>query len=397
MPPTRTAVIVLGAGPAGLTVANLLARAGIGCAVLEEQAREFIEQRPRAGFIEEWAVRALQRHGLADRLLSKALQHDTFEFRFAGKSHPVRYGDLPGTRHFVYPQQLLVTDLVAAYTDHGGDTRFQVRDVRLHDLDSDLPAVTYRDATTGVEHRIEGDFVAGCDGAHGVSQHYLPPESTLRAQHDYGIGWLALLAEAPPSAAGVVFGIHPRGFAAHMARSPRITRFYLQTAAGESEVDWPDDRVWRELHARLTVPGGEIIEGRLVEKHILDMHNYVLEPMSHGRLHLAGEAAHLVAPIAAKGMNLALHDALLLAEAIGAHYRGDDGPLAGYSANCLRRVWQYQEFSLWLSEIFHNAGTPGGEGLFAARIAEARMRRLLGSPAAAAAFVELYIGSNADF
>lgn len=390
---TRTAVVVVGAGPAGLTVANLLRRAGISCVLLEAESRAFIEQRPRAGFIEEWAVRGLEQRGLGEQLVAKAPQHEKFEFRFAGQRHAFRYGDVTGQRHFVYPQQLLVTDLVAQYTDGGGEAVFDVSDVRLHDLTSDSPAVTF--TTADGEHRIDCDFIAGCDGARGVTQGYLPPESTVKSHHDYGIGWLALLAEAPPSADGVLFGIHPRGFAAHMARTPTVTRFYLQTAEGETEADWPDERVWRELHARLTVPDGEIIEGRLFEKRILDMHNYVVEPMAHGRLFLAGESAHLVAPIAAKGMNLALHDAFLLAEAFQAHYEGDSSRLAGYSDACLPLVWQYQEFSQWLSDIFHNTAATG-ENPFAARIAEARMRRLLGSPAAAAAFAELYIGKNAD-
>ncbi|MCR6490259.1 4-hydroxybenzoate 3-monooxygenase [Amycolatopsis sp. OK19-0408] len=390
---TRTAVAVLGAGPAGLTVANLLRRAGIGCVLLETESRAFIEQRPRAGFIEEWAVRGLEQRGLGEQLVAKAPRHEKFEFRFAGRRREFRYGDVTGQRHFVYPQQLLVTDLVTQYTEAGGEAVFEVSDVALHDLTSDSPAVTFR--TAEGEHRLDCDFVAGCDGARGVSQGYLPPETTVKSHHDYGIGWLALLAEAPPSADGALFGIHPRGFAAHMARTPTVTRFYLQTEPGETEADWPDERVWQELHARLTVPGGEIIDGELVEKRLLDMHNYVVEPMSHGRLHLAGESAHLVAPIAAKGMNLALHDAFLLSEAFEAHYAGDPAKLAGYSAACLPLIWQYQEFSLWLSDIFHHTATAGGNP-FLARIAEARMRRLLGSPAAAAAFAELYIGKNAD-
>jgi p-hydroxybenzoate 3-monooxygenase len=383
---------VLGAGPAGLTVANLLRAAGIGCVLLEQRSRAYIEQRARAGFIEEWAVRALQTHGLADNLLVKAERHDSFEFRFGGGRHVLRYGEFTGQRHFVYPQQLLVTDLVAAFTDHGGDTRFEVADVRLYDVDTDHPSVSYLDSVTGQQHRVECDIIAGCDGARGVTQRHLPADA-VRATHDYGIGWLALLAQAPPSAEGVIFGLHRRGFAAHMARTPTVTRFYLQCPVGDSADDWPDERVWEELHVRLGVPDGPITPGRLIEKRVLDMRNYVLEPMSRGRLYLAGESAHLVAPIAAKGMNLAIHDALRLVDAITAHYAGDDTGLAGYSDTCLPRVWQYQEFSQWLSDIFHGMT---GTDLFAARLVEARVRRLLGSRAAARSFAEIYLGQHAD-
>ncbi|WP_033294266.1 4-hydroxybenzoate 3-monooxygenase [Amycolatopsis jejuensis] len=387
----RTSVAVVGAGPAGLTVANLLQSAGIGTVVVETETREFIEQRPRAGFIEEWVVRALEENGLANRLLDSAQRHDSFEFRYRGQRHLVPFTDLVGQHHFVYPQQELVTDLAAAYA---GDARFGATDVRLHDLESDHPSVTYRSAE-GTAERIDCDFVAGCDGARGVTRGYLPPESTLVAQHDYGFGWLALLAQAPPSAERVVFGIHPRGFAAHMARTPTVTRYYLQTDLADTAEDWPDERVWRELHTRLAVPDSPVAEGPLIEKRVLDMHNYVTEPMSHGRLYLAGESAHLVAPIAAKGMNLAIHDALLLVRGLRDWYAGAPETLARYSADCLPRVWQYQEFSLWLSEVFHH--TPASTDPFLARVAEARLRRLLGSPTVATAFADMFTGKDADF
>ncbi|MFB6437628.1 4-hydroxybenzoate 3-monooxygenase [Streptomyces sp. NPDC056411] len=392
---TRTSVAVIGAGPAGLTTANLLRAAGIDCVLLEAESREFIERRPRAGFVEEWAVHALARHGLADRILERADTQAEFEFRFDGERHTFRTAELTGRRHFVYPQPLLVTDLAAAYVDRaGGDVRFGVREVRLHDIDGARPAVSYTDPETGARHRIECDFIAGCDGARGVSRAAIPAGRTRLTRYDHGAAWLALLAEAPPSADGVVFGIHERGFGAHMARSPEVTRYYLEVRPGERAEDWPHTRVWDELQLRLAAAGARpLAEGPLRERVVLDMHNYVVEPMSYGRLHLAGDAAHLVAPIAAKGMNLALNDALLLAEALIAHYRGDDRGLAGYSQAALRRVWQYLEFSQWLSEVLHGASS--GDR-FRAGTASARLRRLLGSPSAAKAFADLYLGEEAD-
>ncbi|MEN8654746.1 4-hydroxybenzoate 3-monooxygenase [Streptomyces sp. 21So2-11] len=392
----RTRVVVIGAGPAGLTVANILRAASVDCVVLETESRESIEQRPRAGFIEEWAVRALAERGLADRLLAHAPTHTECEFRFEGERHRFPYAELSGHRHFVYPQPLLVTDLVRAYADESaGDIRFGVRDVQLHGIDTENPAVSYTDPATGERRRIDCDVVAGCDGARGVTRGCLPPERTTVARHDFGIGWLALLAEAPPSSDCVVFGVHPRGFAAHMARTPQVTRYYLECPPGDDPDNWPHERVWSELRARLKVDGGQpLVEGRLIEKRVLDMHNYVVAPMTYGRLYLAGDAAHLAAPIAAKGMNLALHDALLLGDALVAYCaKGDGSGLSGYSEACLRRVWQYEEFTQWLSELLHGAssGDP-----FRAGAAGARLRRLLGSPAAASAFAAMYIGKDVD-
>ncbi|UKY48807.1 4-hydroxybenzoate 3-monooxygenase [Streptomyces inhibens] len=392
---TRTSVAIVGAGPAGLTVANLLRAAGVDCVLLEAESREFIERRPRAGFMEEWAVRALARHGLADRLLERADTQAEFEFRFDGERHTVRTAMLSGRRHFVYPQPLLVTDLVASYADRAaGDVRFGVREVRLHDLAGERPAVSYTDPVTGARHRIECDFVAGCDGARGVSRAAIPADRAVLTRYDHGVAWLALLAEAPPSADGVVFGIHERGFGAHMARSPQVTRYYLEVAPGEDAENWSHARVWDELRIRLAAAGAPpLTEGPLLEKVVLGMHNYVVEPMAYGRLYLAGDSAHLVAPIAAKGMNLAINDALLLADGLIAHYKGDDSGLAGYSEACLRRVWQYLEFSQWLSEVMHGASS--GDR-FRAGTASARLRRLLGSESAAKAFAGLYIGEEAD-
>ncbi|WP_405484024.1 4-hydroxybenzoate 3-monooxygenase [Streptomyces sp. NBC_00009] len=394
--PQRVSVVVVGAGPAGLTVANILRRAGVDCVVLETETREFIEQRPRAGVIEEWAVRALEERGLAENLLQKAQRHTVCEFRFEGVQHRFFYSELTGRNHYIYPQPLLVTDLVREYADvRGGDIRFGVRDVQVHDVDTDQPSVSYTCPQSGQRQVIHCDFVAGCDGARGVTRRALPADRFPVARHDYGIGWLSLLAEAPPSSDCVLFGIHQDGFAGQMPRSPEVTRYYLQCPPGDDPENWSHERVWAELRRRLAAEGApELVEGRLIEKRMLDMHDYVVEPMASGRLFLAGDAAHLVAPIAAKGMNLALHDAFLLGDALVAHLtQGADGNSCGlesYSEACLRRVWDYQEFSQWLSEVYHGAAT--GEP-FRTGTTLARLRRLFTSPVAAAAFAEQYLGT----
>lgn len=396
VPVMHVPVVIVGAGPAGLTVANLLRAASVDCVVLEIESRAFIEQRPRAGFLEEWAVRALDQRGLADRIVERAPTHTEFEFRFEGERQRFRYTEITGHHHYVYPQPLLVTDLVREYADvRGGDIRFGVRDVELHDIGTEQPSVSYTDPETGERRLLRCEFVAGCDGPRGVTRTAMPAASTTVARHDHGVGWLALLAEAPPSSDCVILGVHPRGFAGHMARGPEVTRYYLQCPPGDDPENWPDERVWPELHARLAVRGAPpLTEGRLVEKRVLDMHDYVTEPMAYGRLYLAGDAAHLVAPIAAKGMNLALHDALLLGDALAAYCgKGDDSGLRDYSASALRRVWHYQEFSQWLSELYHG---PSSGDPFRAGAASARLRRVLGSPAAATTFAELFLGKGTD-
>ncbi|MFF8319767.1 4-hydroxybenzoate 3-monooxygenase [Streptomyces bobili] len=392
-PLSHVPVVVVGAGPAGLTVGNILRAAHLDCVVLEAESREFIEGNPRAGVLEEWAVHGLRRRGLADNLLERAQLHTACEFRFGGEGYRFAYGDLTGRHHFVYPQPLLVTDLVREYVDvRGGDARFSVRDVELHDLGTDRPSVSYTCPRTGQRRLLLCDFVVGADGARGVSRAAVPPEEARTARHDYGVGWLALLAQAPPSADCVLFGIHPDGFAGHMPRSPEVTRYYLQCPPGDDPQNWSHDRVWTALRTRLgAADAPPLAEGALIERRVLDMHDYVVEPMTYGRLFLAGDAAHLVAPIAAKGMNLALHDAFLLGDALVGYLTGGDGDgLDGYSEACLRRVWDYQEFSHWLSEVYH--GTSTGDP-FRAGTTLARLRRLFTSPAAAGAFAEQYLGT----
>lgn len=393
--PQHVPVVIVGAGPAGLAVGNILRAAGVDCLILECETREFIERRPRAGVIEERVVRGLEQHGLAGRLLARAERHTACAFRFDDAQHRLEYTELTGHHHYVYPQPLLVTDLVREYADvRGGDIRFAVRDVAVHDIDTDRPAVSYTCPDTGARQVVRCDYIAGCDGARGVTRAAATAGPARIARHDYGMGWLALLAEAPPSGDCVLFGIHPDGFAGQMPRSPEVTRYYLQCPPGDDPANWPDDRVWEQLQKRLAASGAApLTEGPLIEKRVLDMHDYVVEPMVHGRLFLAGDAAHLVAPIAAKGMNLALHDAFLLGDALVARLGrspAEGALLEAYSAACLRRVWDYQEFSQWLSEVYHGAAT--GDP-FCAGTTLARLRRLFSSRRAAEAFAEQYLGA----
>ncbi len=389
--PPSSPVVIIGAGPAGLTIGNILRAAAVDCVILESETRAVIEQRPRAGVLEEGSVRGLERRGLAAKLLSRAQRQSECEFRFRGERHRFDFAALTGRQHWVYPQQFLVTDLVREYADvRGGEIRFGVREIELGGLDTSRPQVSYQDPETG-RRVINCRFVAGCDGAHGVTRTALP-ETARISRHDYRIGWLALLAEAPPSNDCATFGIHPDGFAGHMSRGPETTRYYLQCPPDDEPAAWSSERVWSRLQQRLAATGADpLAEGRLIEQRVLALHSHVVEPMAYGRLFLAGDAAHLIPPIAPKGMNLALHDAFLLGDAlVDQLITGADVGLDTYSATCLRRVWDYQEFARSLSEVFHGAASSDPH---LAGITSARLLRLFRSPLAAAAFAEQFLGA----
>ncbi|WP_328593138.1 4-hydroxybenzoate 3-monooxygenase [Lentzea tibetensis] len=387
----KSAVAVVGAGPAGLTLANLTLQSGIPCVVLERSSRREVETRPRAGVLEHRSVELLERHGLADRLLAQADRHGTCEFRVNGQAFQVDYADLYGGRtHYVYPQQEVVTDLIAAFIEGGGDIRFSVDDVTLHDLTSESPRVAWTSAD-GVRDEISCDFVAGCDGFHSVSRRSIPSGYLQELVHHHGIGWLSILAEAPPSTKAIIYSLHPDGFAGHMLRSSTVSRYYLQVDPSESVDNWPDDRVWMELQKRLSLADGSwrLTTGKITEKRILDMRSHVVEPMSYGRLYLLGDAAHIITPVGAKGMNLAMNDAAVLSSALTEYYKaGDETGLKTYSDDCLRRVWRAQEFSQWMVGMIHTSlDTP-----FQARLAQARLEHLASSKAYAASFAENYVG-----
>ena len=381
-----TAVAIVGAGVAGLTVANLLQRSGIGCVVLERRDRAYVEQRQRAGTIEPRAVRMFQDWGLAQQALSGPEYDGGIEIRVDGRPH--RLTPLPDDPTVplgrLCTQQALVTNLIAAFLAGGGDLRFGVSNVTLRNLTSDRPVVGYDG-----NHEITCQLVAGCDGDHGVSRTAIPDGILTRHAIDHDISWLTLLADVP--ALGVVMAVSDEGFAAQFPRGPKASRAYLEIQPGDREADWPDDRVWSQLRLRLGVPG--LPDGPIVEKETFPVRAVVYEPMRYGNLFLVGDAAHIVSPITAKGMNLALYDAEVFARATrDLLSTGDETGLREYSATCLRRAWIYQHFSDRNTLMLHDAGNPARGGTFRRNMARAELTRLLTSRAELRAYAELMAG-----
>jgi p-hydroxybenzoate 3-monooxygenase len=382
---TSVGVVVVGAGPAGLLLANRVLLSGVDCLVLERRSREAFERLSRAGLLEHRTVELLRRHGLAAGLERDGRRHGVCEFRRPQSRLVLRYGELAGGRpHWVYPQHMLVRDLLATFLDRGGEVVFGAEELRLADLDLDRPTVSYAGPAGGRSVRCH--VVAGCDGVRSACRQAVGID---RYQHDYGVSWLALLAAAPPSADWNVYGLHPDGFAGHMMRSPKLSRYYLQCEPGAASVDWPPERIWETLSERLGSGGRwPVAEGPILEVEVLELRAMVCDTMRYGRLFLAGDAAHLLPPAGAKGMNLALADADELATALTPYFQsGDETALGAYSARCLRRVWQAQELSRWLVEFFHNppSGLPD-------QLRQARLDLLADRSSFATGFAERYVG-----
>lgn len=393
-PPESADVVVLGAGPAGLVLANVLQARGIDCVVLERATRDHVRTRARAGFLAANTVRILDRHGLADGLHRHGQTHGTCEFRTDDGRFRLDYGGLGlGERHTVYPQQALVTDLLTNYLKAGGRIRFETEALAVHDADTDAPSVSVR-APDGRPGRWRARYVAGCDGRHGAARRSLPEGTVRHFRRDHRVTWLGLLAEAPPSMDAVGYAVHARGFAGHMARTSDITRYYVQCARGTPPDAWSEDRIWDELDLRMRAKEyGPLRRGRVVRRDIVDFESDVLEPLRHGSLFLAGDAAGLISPSAAKGANLAVLEAELLALALAdAVVRRDSTGLDTYSARCLARIWPAQEFSHWLIELLHRS--PGGdhEAPFHDRLRRARMTALRTSRSQQDWFAERYVG-----
>lgn len=384
----NTTVVIVGAGVAGLTLGNFLVRNGIGCVVLEKHSRAHVEQRQRAGTIDSFGVRMFRAWGLGEVLEGDPVPEVEGGFWIDGEELPIEFGEDDDANESIFcPQQVLVRNLTDVFLREGGDLRFEAADVALEDLER--PRVRYRDAA-GAEKVVGCDYIAGCDGDRGVSRATIPAGVLTRHAHEYGYAWLSVLAEVPASPSGMA--IHSRGLAGLIPRGAAASRLYLQCPLGDTVEQWPDERVWSELEARFGTP---VATGRIADKRLVSLRSVVYSPMSHGRLFLLGDAAHIVPPMSAKGIHLALHDAEVFARAVVHHVREDDpGLLESYSETCLRHIWNYQAFATWITETMHNAGDASYEGEFRKQIARAELERQFTSPAANRLFGELTAGVN---
>jgi p-hydroxybenzoate 3-monooxygenase len=384
----RTQVAIVGAGPAGLVLAQLLRTRGIESVVLESRSREYCEHRIRAGVLEQGSVDLLRAIGAGERLDREGIVHHGVNIQFDGERHHIPLSDLTGGAVIViYGQTEVVKDLIALRLAQGDPLHFEVSGVALHDLETEAPRVTYRHE--GGEHELRCDIVAGCDGFHGVSRPSIPAGRLRVTEREYPFGWLGILADVAPSSEELVYATHERGFALLSLRSPTLSRLYVQVDHDEDVAEWPDDRIWAELQTRLATPGWTLAEGPVLEKGVTGMRSVVVSPMQHGRLYLAGDAAHIVPPTGAKGLNLAIADVELLGEAIADWYAGDPAELDGYSRACLPRVWRAEHFSWWMTSMLHLL--PGGDP-FDRELQLAQLRYLVTSSAAATTLAENYVG-----
>jgi p-hydroxybenzoate 3-monooxygenase len=386
----RTQVAIVGAGPAGLLLSHLLHLRGVESVVLEARSREYVEHRVRAGVLEQGTVDTLTEAGVGERMLREGLVHHGIELRFGGQGHRIAFEKLvPGRAITVYGQQEVVKDLIAARLAAGGRILFEVSDVLPEDVDGTSPRVSFTDG--GERKVLEADFIAGCDGFHGICRDAIPAGVLRFFDKEYPFGWLGVLAAVAPSSEELIYSSNDRGFALHSMRSATLSRFYLQVAPDEDIAAWPDDRIWAELAARLeTVPGWSLATGPVLEKGITAMRSFVAEPMQFGRLFLAGDAAHIVPPTGAKGLNLAAFDVTVLTEALAAWYAsGDAALLDGYSQACLRRVWRAQHFSWWMTTLLHSFDYYDA---YDRRLQQSYLDYVCSSEAASASLAENYVG-----
>ncbi len=385
----RTQVGIVGSGPAGLVLSQLLHLQGIDSVIIENRSRQYVEERVRAGVLEQGTVDLLTEMGVGERMKNEGLIHHGIELRFGGRGHRIDFKDLTGGKGItIYAQHEVVKDLTNARIAAGGQIFFEVANVSVHDLDGPKPKIEYQKDGNACE--LTCDFIAGCDGFHGICRPSIPPGVLTVYERDYPFGWLGILADAPPSSVELIYTYHDRGFALLSMRTPHISRLYLQCKPDENIDLWSDDKIWQELQIRLASPGWKLIEGQILQKGVTGMRSFVVEPMQYGNLFLAGDSAHIVPPTGAKGLNLAVADVQILSRALKHFYAtGSRELLDSYSEVCLRRVWKVQRFSWWMTSMLHRFPD---ENPFDRRRQLAELDYVTSSRAAAQTLAENYVG-----
>ena len=386
----RVQVAIIGSGPAGLLLGQLLHRAGIDTVILEQRTKEYVLGRIRAGVLEQGTVSLLDEGGVGARMRSEGLVHEGIDLCFAGERHRIDFAALTGGGTvMVYGQTEVTKDLMDARETAGAKTVYEALDVSLHDYGTSAPRVSYR--KEGVEHEVKCDFVAGCDGFHGVCRDSVPDSAIATYERVYPFGWLGLLSDTRPVSEELIYVNHERGFALCSMRSRTRSRYYLQCPLSENVDEWPDERFWAELRRRLDKSAAAaLVTGPSLEKSIAPLRSFVAEPMRFGRLFLAGDAAHIVPPTGAKGLNLAASDVRTLSRALIDYYRtGKSTEIDAYSAKALRRVWKAERFSWWMTNLLHHFPEAGG---FGSKVQQAELQYLVGSKAAAVSLAENYVG-----
>jgi p-hydroxybenzoate 3-monooxygenase len=384
----KTRIGIIGAGPAGLMLSHLLHLSGIDNVVIEARSREYCENRIRAGILEYEVAELMRSSGLGERMDTVGSRHDGTNFLVNGEMHHINFEKLVGKHVMLYSQHEVVRDLIAARVAAGGQLLFDSSDVLVHDYATDTPSITF--TRDGEAHTLHCDIIAGCDGFHGICRQSFPENMIVEYDRIYPFGWLGILAEAPPSLDELIYANHPHGFSLLSMRSPTISRLYLQCAPDEPIENWPDDRIWEELSVRLAHDGFSLNTGKIFQKSVTAMRSYVAEPMQTGRLFLAGDAAHIVPPTGAKGLNSAIADVAILHRALDSYInKGDDTALNNYTDTCLRRIWQIERFSWWMTSMMHKFDN---HGAFDAKMQTAELNYILTSPAGQMTLAENYVG-----